>query len=137
MDAIITPGQRCDAITYHGMADSTQPMMVRQHNGTYKEESSSLAQCNVLSYFAFKDIPIPKVMVPTGLDSNGRPTAVAFWGRGVPQERLFDDAYAAGHDIEFLHTVERLVEIMHKEPLLQRKDPPVIARSLKPGKAEL
>lgn len=82
-------------------------------------------------------MPYPQVMVPTGLDAEGRPTAVEFWGRGVPEDRLFDDEYAKTHDIAFLHTVNRLVEAMHREPSLQRKDPPTVADSLRAGNAEL
>jgi len=69
-------------------------------------------------------------MVPTGLDDHGRPTAVAFWGRGVPEDKLFDDAYAVTHDIEFLHVVDRLVSQLHKQPQLQRRDAPAVESAL-------
>jgi len=72
-------------------------------------------------------------MVPTGLDDRGRPTAVAFWGRGVPVERLFDDRYAVTHDIAFLHTAGRLVAQLQREPDLRRKDAPAVESALHIG----
>ena len=83
-----------------------------------------------------QDAPIPKMMVPTGLDAQGRPTSVLLWGRGVPADRLFDDKFATTHDIEFLHTVRRLVEALHDNTDLQRRDPPTVAASLAPGSAD-
>ena len=35
-----------------------------------------------------KNVPIPKIVVPTGLDSAGRPTAVQIWGRATPADKL-------------------------------------------------
>lgn len=61
VDIIMTPGQRCDAMTYEGMSNSSIPLPVRQEDGTVVDEDSSLIGCNFLAYFAFKDIPIPEV----------------------------------------------------------------------------
>jgi hypothetical protein len=61
VDVIMTPGQRCDAITYEGMANSSLKLRVRQPDGSVVDEDSSLFGCNCVAYFAFKDIPIPKV----------------------------------------------------------------------------
>jgi len=137
VDVIMTPGQRCDAITYAEMANSSIPLRVRRPDGTVAVEPGSMMQCNLVAFFAFKDVPIPKMMVPTGLDAMGRPTAVAFWGRAPPPNKLFDDAYAKTHDVDFLHTVHRLVTAMHRDDALRRVDPPTVTTSLAEGHAEL
>jgi len=61
VDVIMTPGQLCDAISYTGMADSSLPLRARQPDGSYREEGASVLQCNLVAYWAFKDIPVPKV----------------------------------------------------------------------------
>lgn len=66
VDAIMTPGQLCDAITFAGMANSSLPITAQQADGSYREtKDGSIVHCNLVHYFAFKDIPIPKVS-PSG-----------------------------------------------------------------------
>merc|ERR1712182_142886 len=72
---------------------------------------------------SFKNLHIPKMVVPTGLSADGRPTAVQFWGRALSYEEMFDDAASARHDADFLHLMKKLAEAMHAaDPSLQRED---------------
>ena len=73
----------------------------------------------------FKHIPVPKLTIPLGLDSEGRPVSVTAWGRAVPVEHLYDDDYARIHDLEWLHKVGAVVEALHANGSgLQRVEPP-------------
>ncbi len=72
---------------------------------------------------SFKNLHIPKMVVPTGLSEDGRPTAVQFWGKAVPYEKMFDDAFSAAHDAEFLHLLKKATELMFAaDPSLRRVD---------------
>eukprot|EP00039_Didymoeca_costata_P026303 m.15588 g.15588 ORF g.15588 m.15588 type:complete len:606 (+) comp5439_c0_seq2:157-1974(+) len=130
VDVIMVPPQYSNAIKYSEMSNKSIPVAIRQQDGSYKMEPSSIVQSNLVPYFAFKDIPVPKVVVPTGLDDEGRPTAVEFLGKGPPLSKLFDSDFAKTHDLEFLYKVQRLVSAMHKEPSLQRVEPPTVAKEL-------
>jgi Asp-tRNA(Asn)/Glu-tRNA(Gln) amidotransferase A subunit family amidase len=122
VDLIMVPGQMCDAITYAGLANAKVPKRIQQADGSFVETPTTIFECNIIPYFAFKDIPVPKVMVPTGLDKEGRPTGVQMMGRGPDPEALFDDAAAATFDLPFLYAVQRAVAAIHKAPALQRQD---------------
>jgi hypothetical protein len=122
VDMIMVPGQMCDAISYAGMAGARVPKRIQQADGSFKETPVTLFECNLVSYFAFKDIPIPKVMVPTGLDAKGNPTGVLMMGRGPNPEALYNDKAAATHDLPFLYAVQKAVAAIHKAPALQRQD---------------
>ena len=74
-----------------------------------------------------KNIPIPKIVVPTGLDSTGRPTAIQIWGRAIPADKLYDDDFARTADLDFLYTAKVLVEAIQAEPALARVDAPLVA----------
>ena len=74
-----------------------------------------------------KNIPIPKLVVPTGLDSAGRPTAVQFWGRATPADQLYEDEFARTADLDFLYTAKVLLEAIQAEPALARVDAPLVA----------
>merc|ERR1712176_1733695 len=89
VDIIITPPQMADAISYVDYATGNVPIRVSDGDGCYKIEGKDVGSSNYLHYMAFKSIPIPKLVVPTGLDALGRPTAVEFWGRAVPSEKLY------------------------------------------------
>merc|ERR1712039_370238 len=69
-----------------------------------------------------KELHIPKMAVPTGLTSDGRPTAIQFWGRAAPYEKMFDDDFSAQRDIEFLHLVDRVSAAVQSRPELRRVD---------------
>ena len=74
-----------------------------------------------------KNIPIPKLVVPTGLDSAGRPTAVQIWGRATPADQLYEDDFARTADLDFLYTAKVLLEAIQAEPALARVDAPLVA----------
>ena len=70
-----------------------------------------------------KHLHIPKMILPTGLTVDGRPTAVQLWGRAVPYEKMFDDEFSATRDADFLHLVKRAVDLLYgADPNLQRVD---------------
>jgi len=121
----MTPPQFFDAIDYEHAANATLPLRVKQDDGTYKIMDADISEGNLVSYIILKDVPIPKVIIPTGLDKEGRPTAIEFWGKGVPVEELYDDEYAKYHDIRFLHIVERLKNILYSNPELVRANSPI------------
>ena len=62
-----------------------------------------------------KYLSIPKVVVPTGLSPDQRPTSVQLWGRCVPFGDTFDDKVATEHAIEFLHLAKRLASAIQAD----------------------
>lgn len=84
----------------------------------------------LLHFFTFKHLHIPKMVIPTGLTADGRPTAIQIWGKAVPYELMFDDAFAAKHDAEFLSLVKRASAVIQSQPGLQRQDAAMIVRDL-------
>eukprot|EP00008_Paramoeba_atlantica_P004120 CAMPEP_0201476158 /NCGR_PEP_ID=MMETSP0151_2-20130828/1428_1 /ASSEMBLY_ACC=CAM_ASM_000257 /TAXON_ID=200890 /ORGANISM="Paramoeba atlantica, Strain 621/1 / CCAP 1560/9" /LENGTH=612 /DNA_ID=CAMNT_0047856447 /DNA_START=166 /DNA_END=2004 /DNA_ORIENTATION=- len=120
VDLILIPGQTCDAITFTEASDSSLPGRFVQEDGSIKTSSTALIHCNLLPYFALKDIPIPKMMIPTGLDSKGRPTGIQVWGKGVPVDYLYDDNYAQIHDLDFLYRVNKVVQSLEEDPQFKR-----------------
>merc|ERR1712227_754024 len=80
--------------------------------------------------FTLKYLHIPKMVIPTGLTQDGRPTAVQLWGRAVPYEFMFDDEYSARHDVEFLYMVQRVAAAIQVHPALKRVDASLVDRDL-------
>ena len=74
-----------------------------------------------------KEIHIPKMVVPTGLTVDGRPTSVQIWGRAVAYEDMFEDIASVKHDVEFLYLVQRLAAAIQLAPELRRQDAPLAA----------
>lgn len=85
-------------------------------------EKGSVTEFSIVHLWYFKNIAIPKMLVPTGLTADGRPTAVQFWGKAVPYEKMFDDAYSAQQDADFLHLVKRVADALQVDPDLRRAD---------------
>lgn len=129
VDVIVTPPQFADAVSYADAARCTVPVRRPRADvpGGFEIVGGSLSGSNTVSYMAFKNIAIPKLMVPTGCDAHGRPTAVAFWGRAVPAEKLYDDAYVRLYDLDFLYTVRPLVEALQADPTTRRVDAPLVS----------
>jgi hypothetical protein len=129
VDFIVIPGQYCDAITYHDAANSTLQLNTKIIDSNGKEEyqlmNGSLDQCNTLTYFTMKDIPVPKLWIPVGLDPDGRPVSVGLLGKGPPVDKLWDDEYAKVHDIEFLQKAKRIVDVLASTTDLSRVDAPI------------
>jgi hypothetical protein len=81
--------------------------------------------------FKLKHLHIPKLLVPTGLSDDGRPTAVQLWGRAVPYAQMFDDEAAAVHDASFLHLAKKVAAAIQAQPDLRRVDAPMVVRDLR------
>ena len=80
----------------------------------------------------FKNIPVPKVTVPVGLDAAGNPVSVEFWGRAGPQgatslDWAYDDEFAKTADLSFLYAVKPLVEAIAMDPSLVRVDATLVS----------
>ena len=73
-----------------------------------------------------KELHIPKLLVPTGVDADGRPTAVQVWGRAGVYWDMFDDVRSSESSIRFLHAVRPLVEAMHADDDLRRREPALV-----------
>ena len=79
-----------------------------------------------MHYCWFKHFPVPKLTIPLGLDAKSRPVSVTAWGRAVPPESLYDDAFAKTFDLEWMHKVGRVVAALHATGTgLQRVEPPM------------
>lgn len=72
-----------------------------------------------------KDIHIPKLAVPTGLNDQGRPTGVQVWGRAVSYDDMFEDAPSTEHSIRFLHLAAQLVGTIPEDETLRRVTPKI------------
>lgn len=125
VDVIMTPASYCDALTYECQANDSCTMS----DGT-KAISSGLLHCNIVSYLYMKNIPIPKVTFPVGVDKDGNPVSMEFWGRSGPKGAtdhmwVYDDAYAKTADVAFLAMVKTLVNQVYTVDALKRVDAPV------------
>jgi Asp-tRNA(Asn)/Glu-tRNA(Gln) amidotransferase A subunit family amidase len=101
-------------------------------NGTEEEEISYVGAAGDIwmDQIAFKHLHIPKMVIPTGLTEDGRPTAVQVWGKAVPYELMFDDEFSAKHDLEFLYLVQRVSAAIQADAALQRADAQMAKGSL-------
>merc|ERR1712187_343139 len=122
----MTPPQRA-LITYADAAASTVPLPKAACSScTYSFVNSSIFDA-VPFYSTFKSIPVPKLLVPTGLDEQGLPSAVLFWGRAVPPERIDNATFAKTFDLDFLYQARSLVGLIEMDPELQRKPARLVA----------
>jgi len=127
VDVIMTPSQYCDALTFECQADST--CTIGSADGD--KANSPLVHCNCMSYSVTKMIPVPKVTVPVGLNADGHPVSITFWGRSGPKnadDRLwrYEDSWAKTGDVEFLHIVAALVKELEETQELKRVDAPLV-----------
>ena len=86
---------------------------------------------------ACKYLHIPKMVVPTGLTEDGRPSAIQLWGRAVDYEDMFDDAASVRNDVEFLYLVERAAAAIQAVPELKRVDASLVSDLFSAEKAKL
>jgi len=126
VSVIMMPGIFGDAPSYEDVAGSTCPLKVCR-GGKWEVTEAALPLYVCASTFALKNIPIPKLMVPTGLDAAGRPTGVQLWGRAMPASKIYDDAFARTFDLDFLYTAKVLVDLIQADPDLRRTDAPLVA----------
>eukprot|EP00929_Paragymnodinium_shiwhaense_P035813 TRINITY_DN19291_c0_g1_i4.p2 TRINITY_DN19291_c0_g1~~TRINITY_DN19291_c0_g1_i4.p2 ORF type:complete len:110 (+),score=6.19 TRINITY_DN19291_c0_g1_i4:47-376(+) len=45
--------------------------------------------CFRTAMFPLKHLHIPKLLIPTGLSADGRPTAIQLWGRALDQAQMY------------------------------------------------
>eukprot|EP01052_Picozoa_sp_SAG31_P002751 SAG31_NODE_99_length_25388_cov_12.710507_7_plen_123_part_00 len=83
------------------------------------------------SYSSFwsltKQWAVPKLLIPLGLDSEGRPTSCTCWGKAVPVENLYDDEFVKTWDLAFMYKVRRAVQVLHAVGSLARVESPLTA----------
>ena len=128
LDVIMIPVVLGDACTYEDMAQDTCPLKRRAVDGEgWVDSIGSYWLSMYTNMNTLKNIPIPKLVVPTGLDDQGRPTAVQLWGRALPVAHLYDDAFARTYDLEFLYTAKAMVGLIQAEPALARVEPALVA----------
>lgn len=131
VDVLLTPAQFCDAQTYECRAGRRCSMQRDYGDGYGTTHDAGNLHCNFVSFFMFKQIPVPKVTVPVGLDPQGRPVSVEFWGRAGPpkghpkaetSDWMYDDDFARTADLDFLHMVAKLVAEIQAKPSLRRAE---------------
>ncbi|OLP79073.1 hypothetical protein AK812_SmicGene40685 [Symbiodinium microadriaticum] len=133
LDAILIPGY-LHTPTYECMAASTCVHQVK--NMTSGEVVSRAEFTSVHSLFmhtlSMKHIPLPKMMVPVGLDFMGHPVGLQLLGRaGPPGSRGLGYSYDAELlkvvDVPFLKTAQALVGAMvSADPSLKRVEPSLV-----------
>eukprot|EP00931_Biecheleriopsis_adriatica_P115465 TRINITY_DN91250_c0_g1_i1.p1 TRINITY_DN91250_c0_g1~~TRINITY_DN91250_c0_g1_i1.p1 ORF type:complete len:639 (-),score=81.76 TRINITY_DN91250_c0_g1_i1:263-2080(-) len=126
VDVLMTPPQLPNAVSYVDAASANIPVTYEDAFGNIHSLRQGTMGAMAWFYGYFKCIPVPKLVVPTGLDDQGRPTSVEFWGRAMPSERIFDDDFAKTYDLTFLYQARALVESLHSDPSLRRVDAPLV-----------
>ena len=96
-------------------------------DGKWEEKKGGFLHYLLASMGTLKNIPIPKLMVPNGLEAQGRPTGIQLWGRAMPPEQIYDDAFAKTCDLDFLYTAKVLVDLIQADPALKRADAKLVA----------
>ena len=120
LDMLLLPAQMADVASYVDAANASIP--VRLDNRTIGTTMSVVS-----NWGAWKSIPVPKLLVPTGLDDLGRPIGVMLFGRAPPADRMFDDVYAKTYDLPFLYMARNVVNSLYETaPNLQRKHAPLV-----------
>ena len=126
VDIILSPGQPTEAVTYSDAANLSVPVGLFPSGETVPRPLG-----NVISPFVswFKTVPVPKLMIPVGLDdaTGKRPVAVLLWGRGPPTEQMYNDSFARTWDLDFLYKAKAIVEAIHARPELRRVDAPLVS----------
>jgi hypothetical protein len=126
VDFILTPSLWGDPASYTELASGVSTVSVRQPGGTYKAEALERGY-QKRSFWGFTKLwAVPKILIPLGLDAQGRPVSCTCWGKAVPKESMYDDAFAKSWDIPFMYKVRRAVEAIYASPMgpeLRRQEP--------------
>ena len=131
IDFILTPSLWADPTVYADSVRREGPLNVKQPDGAYAVE---IVQKPSGAFWGFAKLwAVPKMLVPLGMDEQGRPVSCTCWGKAVPRESLYDDEFAKTWDLEFLYKVKRAVEAMHAVPALCRQEPPLNDDIFGPG----
>mmetsp|Transcript_11479 Transcript_11479/g.21693 ORF Transcript_11479/g.21693 Transcript_11479/m.21693 type:complete len:627 (-) Transcript_11479:335-2215(-) len=133
LDLILTPGLM-HTPTYDCTAASTCEHQVKNLSSgeiTSSAEFTSI-HANFIHTWIMKHVPLPKMIVPVGLDVKGRPVGLQLLGRaGPPKSKGLGYSYDAellkSIDLPFLKTVEAVAKAMVKEdPTLARVEPQLV-----------
>lgn len=125
VDLLMIPDAMCATPDLCTLATGTCPR-TQLPSGEVKLSGSS-HEIYYLHTSTLKEIHIPKMVIPTGLTEDGRPSSVQVWGRGVDYESMFDDSASVRNDIEFLYKVEKIAAAIHAQPALKRQDARLVA----------
>lgn len=126
VDVVLTPAQNIEAVSVTELTTATVPTLI-SHDGKGIREVGMDLWDNIKLFWMWKDTPIPKLVVPTGLDANGKPTGIMLWGRAIPAEHLDDPNFAKTFDLSFLYTAKTLVNALQVDPQLLRANAPLVA----------
>ena len=122
LDLLLLPAQLSDAVSYTDAANATVRVRL---NATNKTVYTTLGGATTWNFW--KMIPVPKLLVPTGLDKRGRPTGVMLFGKGPPPNQMFNDTFATTFDLPFLYAAKAVVEaLFESDPGLRRAHAPLV-----------
>jgi len=123
---VLTPAQNIEVVSVAELTTGTVPTLISKDGDNIQEVGMDLWE-NIKMFWMWKDTPIPKLVVPTGLDANGKPTGIMLWGRAIPAEHLNDAEFAKTFDLSFLYTAKALVSVLHTDARLMRANAPLVA----------
>lgn len=126
VDVVLTPAQNIEAVSVAELTTATVPTLVSHDDKNIREVGMDLWD-NIQLFWMWKDTPIPKLVVPTGLDAKGKPTGIMLWGRAIPAEHLDDPDFAKTFDLSFLYVAKALVNVLQSDPQLMRANAPLVA----------
>lgn len=126
VDIVMTPAQNIEAVSVADLTTATVPTLVSREGEDIEEIGMALWD-NIKLFSMWKDTPIPKLSVPTGLDANGKPTGIMLWGRAIPATHLHDADFAKTFDLSFLYTARALVNVLQADARLTRANAPLVA----------
>jgi Asp-tRNA(Asn)/Glu-tRNA(Gln) amidotransferase A subunit family amidase len=120
VDLIMIPDAMCATPDLCTLAGGTCPR-TKLPSGEI-ELSGSSSEIYRLHSSTLKEIHIPKMVIPTGLTEDGRPSSVQVWGRAVDYGFMFDDIASVRNDVAFLYLVEKVAAAIQADPRLRRQD---------------
>ena len=122
LDFILIPAAYSSTPLLHQTADGSVPLWGPNGEAKVGHSWFALYPHNSL----LKELHIPKLAIPTGLGSDGRPTGIQIWGRALPYEHMFSDERSTEHSITFLHLAAKVVRCLHADLELQRQSPGIV-----------
>lgn len=120
VDLIMIPDAMCATPDLCTLAAGSCPR-TRLPSGQV-ELSGSSSEIYSLHSSTLKEIHIPKLVIPTGLTVDGRPSSVQVWGRAVDYDSMFENSASVRNDVEFLYIVEKVAAAIQAQPGLHRRD---------------
>merc|ERR1712070_502058 len=115
-----------EVVSVAELTTGTVPTLISKDGDDIQEVGMDLWE-NIKLFWMWKDTPIPKLVVPTGLDANGKPTGIMLWGRAIPAEHLHDPDFAKTFDVNFLYMAKALVSTLQADDRLMRANAPLVA----------